>query len=277
MHRLIYEETVRRALAEDLNFGDLTTDAIVQPSQTSKALMTAKQEGVIAGLEVAATAFELVDRNIDFQAMVAEGAKVQKGETLAVIKGSTASILSAERIALNFLQRLSGIASYTRQAVDLVQNYRAAIIDTRKTTPGLRALEKYAVTVGGGRNHRFSLSDAVMIKDNHIEAAGSIQAAVERVRQKVGPTVKVEVETESLEQVRQALAAGADIIMLDNMEPELMREAVILVNGRSLTEASGGIHLGNLEKAAATGVDLISLGWLTHSVSSLDISLNIVE
>ncbi|MDR3288246.1 MAG: carboxylating nicotinate-nucleotide diphosphorylase [Peptococcaceae bacterium] len=277
MNRLQYEDSIKMALLEDLRYGDLATAAIVRPRQRSKALMTAKQDGVIAGLAVAAAVFEMVDSHIVFNALAEEGAPVCRGDELAQIEGPTASLLNAERTALNYLQRLSGIATCTRQAVELVQGYPAVIVDTRKTTPGLRVLEKYAVRAGGGRNHRFTLSEAAMIKDNHIEAAGGITAAVERVRADVGPTVKIEVEAESLEQVREALAAGADIIMLDNMGLEEMAQAVEFIGGRALTEASGGITLDRLPGIAATGVNFISLGWLTHSAKALDISLNIVE
>ncbi|MDR3271783.1 MAG: carboxylating nicotinate-nucleotide diphosphorylase [Peptococcaceae bacterium] len=274
MLRVQYEETIRAALLEDMRYGDLATEAIVHPQQTSRALITAKQDGVIAGMEVAGAVFEIVDARIRFAALVADGTQVHKGEDIARVQGPTGSLLMAERTALNFLQRLSGIATSTRQAVEAVKDYRAVIVDTRKTTPGMRALEKYAVAAGGGRNHRFTLSDAAMIKDNHIQAAGGIRAAVERVRAYAGLTVKVEVEAESLEQVEEALTAGADIVMLDNMPPERMRQAVDLIAGRVLSEASGGITLDQIAAVAASGVDYISLGWLTHSLKSMDLSMN---
>jgi len=277
LNPLLYEATVRMALLEDLGFGDLTTDATVDPSRRAKATITAKQPGIIAGLDVAASAFHLLDQELKFEALVADGDEVSPGQILATVEGPARALLSAERTALNFLQRLSGIATATRLAVERVKPFKACILDTRKTTPGLRLLEKYAVRVGGGRNHRFGLSDAVMIKDNHIAAAGGIAAAMMLVRERVGPLTKVEVETECLAQVEEALQAGADVIMLDNMPVDLMRGAVASVAGRALTEASGGITLETLTEVAATGVDFISLGWLTHSCRALDISLRIVS
>ena len=272
---LLLEDTVRRALQEDIGFGDITTEATVPPWHRAKGVFVAKESGVLAGLDVAATAFKLLDPTVEFVVKTPEGSEVTPGQVLASITGPTRAILSAERVALNFLQHLSGIASATRLAVNAVAPYKTKIIDTRKTTPGLRALEKYAVRIGGGHNHRLGLSDAILIKDNHIVAAGGILPAVERTRRFAGPTVKIEVETESIAAVYEALEAKVDIIMLDNMPVSVMREAVLSINGQALAEASGGIAFGNLAAIAATGVDLISLGRLTHSSRALDISLNI--
>ena len=277
LNPLLYEAIVKMALLEDLGGGDVTTNATVGTDQRTKATLTAKQPGVVAGLDVAASAFGLLDPRLKFSALAADGEEVARGQIVALVEGPTRSLLSAERTALNFLQRLSGIATATRLAVERVRPFKARILDTRKTTPGLRLLEKYAVKLGGGLNHRFGLGDAVMIKDNHIVAAGGIAAALQLVRKQLGPLLKVEVETESLAQVEEALQAGADVIMLDNMPLELMREAVKLVDGRALTEASGGITLETLPEVAATGVDFISLGWLTHSSRALDISLRLVS
>ncbi len=277
MNPLLYEDIVRRALLEDMGFQDLTTEAVISASSSAAAQFLVKGQGVIAGLELAAIAFRLLDPEAKFTAFVQDGDAVETGQVVASVTGRTRALLSAERTALNLLQRLSGIASVTRQAVRAAADFDCQVIDTRKTTPGLRALEKYAVKVGGGRNHRFGLFDAVLIKDNHIAAAGSVSKAVNLVRETVGPMVKIEVETESLSQVEEALTGGADVIMLDNMSCPLMQEAVKLIGGRALTEASGGITLATLREVASTGVKLISLGWLTHSAPALDISLDIAD
>lgn len=276
MNPLYYEEIIKQALAEDLGFQDLTTESIVSESHRSVAEISAKAEGVLAGIDVAKRVFTLLDPEVSFQAQAMDGERVVPGQVLAVVEGRTRTLLGGERLALNFLQRLSGIATGTNRAVELVRDFPCRLLDTRKTTPGLRGLEKYAVRTGGGSNHRFGLFDAVLIKDNHIEAAGGIAEAVQRVRGKVGPMVKVEVETESLAQVEEALRLQVDVIMLDNMTTERMKEAVRLIGGKALTEASGGITLDSLVQVAETGVDLISLGWLTHSAQALDISLNII-
>ncbi|HHX39098.1 MAG TPA: carboxylating nicotinate-nucleotide diphosphorylase, partial [Armatimonadetes bacterium] len=239
------------------------------------AEIVAKQEGVIAGLEVAALAFALLDAELRFDALAEDGDSVTPGQRVVSIEGRARAILMGERVALNFLQRLSGIATLTRRFVDLVAGTGATIVDTRKTTPGLRLLEKYAVRAGGGQNHRYALDDAILIKDNHIAAAGGITEAVRRARARGGHTVVIEVETQSREQVEEALAAGAGIIMFDNMTPEEMRECVALVGGRALTEASGGISEATARAAAETRVDLISVGALTHSAPALDLSLKI--
>lgn len=237
----------------------------------------AKAAGVVAGLPVAETVFRRLDPAVEFRPRLSDGGRAERGAVLAEVCGSARAVLSGERLALNFLQRLSGIATGTSRLVELVAGTKAAIVDTRKTTPGLRSLEKYAVRVGGGRNHRFGLYDAVLIKDNHIKMAGGITAAVDLSRRRCPHTAKIEVEVEDLAGVREALQARADIIMLDNMSPSLMRAAVELVAGRVLVEASGKVNEENILAVAATGVDLISVGALTHSARSLDISLDVGE
>lgn len=277
MNRLLWEESVRAALNEDIGFQDITTESIVDEAHRSRAEIMAKQEGMIAGLEVVETVFRLLNPEVEFSTKVKDGDKVNPGQIIAAVYGPTRTLLAGERTALNFLQHLSGIATATARAAELVRGHACRIVDTRKTTPGLRMLEKYAIRVGGGHNHRLGLYDAVLIKDNHIEAAGGITQAVAKVREHVGHMVKIEVEAESLEQVAEVLETKAEVIMLDNMGPELMAEAVKLIAGKAMTEASGGITLDNLQTVAETGVDLISLGWLTHSAPVLDISMNIVE
>lgn len=277
MNPIYYESLVREALNEDLGFQDLTTEAIISETHCSVAEITAKAAGIIAGMDIAKCAFKLLDEKVSFQTKIADGAKVSPGQVVAVIEGRTRTLLGGERVALNFMQRLSGIATGTNKAVESVKDFPCHLVDTRKTTPGLRGLEKYAVRMGGGYNHRFGLFDAILIKDNHIAAVGGITEAVSLVRAKVGHMVKVEVETETLAQVEEALRTSVDIIMLDNMSADQMKEAVQLINKEVLTEASGGINLDNLVRVAETGVDLISLGWLTHSSQALDLSLNIIE
>ncbi|AZR74660.1 nicotinate-nucleotide diphosphorylase (carboxylating) [Anoxybacter fermentans] len=273
-HEIIID-IIRIGLKEDLGTGDVTTDSVVPEDHWSEAYITAKEEGVVAGLPLAQKIFEYIDPHLRFEAIRKDGDRVKFGDHLAKITGATRSILKGERLALNFLQRLSGIATKTAYYKSLVEDYSVRIVDTRKTTPGLRILEKYAVRVGGGHNHRMGLYDAVMIKDNHIEAAGDIRTAVELARKAIPHTMKIEVEVEDLEGVKEALEAGADIIMLDNMSLEMMKKAVEMINGRAIIEASGGITDENIKDVAATGVDVISMGALTHTVKSLDISLNI--
>ncbi len=273
---LIAEPIVRAALLEDVGRGgDLTTDAIVEPDRTATAHIVARRSGVVAGLPVAFLAFSLLDENAQTCARVGEGERVEAGTVVAEIAARARAILTGERTALNFLARLSGIATATRTLVDLVAGTRASIADTRKTTPGLRAFERYAVACGGGRNHRFGLDDAVLIKDNHLALAGSLREAVAAARAHVGHTVKVEVEVESLEQLREALDTPVDAVLLDNMTPAQIADAVHIVNGRVLTEASGGVTPENVAEIARTGVDVISAGWLTHSAPALDFSLDI--
>jgi nicotinate-nucleotide pyrophosphorylase (carboxylating) len=270
-------QLIDRCLAEDTGTGDLTTDSIVPPDLKAVGYIKAKQNGVVAGLPVARAVFRRLDPELEFLPRVAEGARVTPGEVLVQLNGRARTILTGERLALNFLQRLSGIATLTSRLVELVRDYPVRIVDTRKTTPGLRLLEKYAVRVGGGHNHRLGLFDAVLIKDNHIRVAGGIRTAVERARKAVPHTAKIEVEVEDLDGVAEALEAGADIIMLDNMDPKTMSAAVQMVNGRALVEASGGISAANIQAVAASGVDIISVGALTHSVTALDISLDVGE
>ena len=271
------DKVVRRALEEDLGTGDLTANSIVPADLKTVGLIQSKETGVLAGLEVARRVFARLDPGIQFRGLVEDGERMQPGALIAEVVGSGRSILSGERVALNFLQRLSGIATLTSRCVERIHGSSTRIVDTRKTTPGLRALEKYAVRVGGGCNHRFGLYDMVMIKDNHIKMAGGIREAVESARKKVSPMVKIEVEVEDLSQLEEALSVGVDVVMLDNMSPALMKEAVSLAKGRVLLEASGGIKEENLTAVAETGVDFISMGALTHSSRSLDISLDLNE
>jgi nicotinate-nucleotide pyrophosphorylase (carboxylating) len=269
------EPLVRAALLEDLGrAGDLTSDAIAPPDLVARATLTARKPGVVAGLDLAALAFRLLDERIDIGRERGEGEKIAPGETVAVVRGPARAILTAERTALNFLCRLSGIASATASIVAAVAGEKASIVCTRKTTPGLRIVEKYAVRAGGGSNHRFGLDDAVLIKDNHVAIAGGIRLAIDLARARVGHLVKVEVEVDTLAQLEEALAVGVDAVLLDNMSLDQMRQAVAMVAGRALTEASGGVTPETAPAIAATGVDLISIGWLTHSAPALDIGLD---
>lgn len=274
MHPLQYRSIVANALAEDLGHGDCTTSSIFA-RETGQGLIVAKEAGVLAGLPVAEEVFAQVDRQISFIASFKDGDRIKAGDQIVLLEGPLGGILSGERVALNFLQRMSGIATATRAAVEKISGTKAKITDTRKTTPGLRLLEKYAVRVGGGVNHRFSLADLVLIKDNHIRGAGSIREAVARVRRHYRFPLKIEVETETLEEVKEALDCGVDIIMLDNMTIEQMAGAVRLIGGRALVEASGGITSERLREVADCGVDLISLGYLTNRSASLDFSLTL--
>ncbi len=275
LDKLYIHDTIMNALKEDMPLGDITTDNIISEAEVSKAEFLAKQDAVIAGLDIAKYVFEILDSSVVFKALVKDGDKVKKGDIIAEVSGSTRALLKGERTALNFLQRLSAIATMTDRYVIKVQDLPVKIADTRKTTPGLRLLEKYAVSAGGGSNHRFSLSDGVLIKDNHIAAAGGITNAVERVRGSIPHTVKIEVEVESMEEVQEALDCKADIIMLDNMSTQQMEEAVRLINKRALVEASGNMTEETIYDVALTGVDIISIGKLTHSANSIDISMNI--
>ena len=274
---LLYEPIVEAALREDLGrAGDQTTDAVVPADATATARLVARRAGRVAGLSVACRAFTLLDPRVEVDRRAEDGEDVAAGAALALISGPARPILSAERVALNLLGRLCGIATATREVVAAVAGTGARVACTRKTTPGLRLLEKYAVRAGGGANHRFGLDDAVLIKDNHVAVAGGVGEAVRRARAGVGHLVKIEVEVTSLAQVQEALDAGAEVILLDNMAPEMLREAVALVAGRAVTEASGGITPENAAAVAASGVDVISLGWLTHSVPALDVALDVV-
>lgn len=269
---------VGSALDEDLGRGDLTSDLLIPQNLQATAVFRTRSAGIVAGLNVAGLAFQLCDEQITFEQLVEEGVAVEPGQNLAVVRGSARSLLRGERVALNFAQRLSGIASLTAQYVAAVRGGNARIVDTRKTTPGLRALEKYAVRAGGGRNHRRDLGDAVMIKDNHLVAIAkrgiSLPQAVAAMRAELPHTTKIEIEVDRLDQIALALEAGADIILLDNMSPTQLREAVKLIDGRALVEASGGINLQTVAAIASSGVDIISVGALTHSAPALDIGLD---
>ena len=272
------QELIRLALAEDEASADVTT-ALLPAGLTGYAVMVAGDPGILAGVEIGLQVFREMDQALECQAFVCDGAGIQKGERLALVRGPLGSILRAERTALNFVQRLSGIATVTRAYVDTIADLPATLIDTRKTVPGWRHLDKYAVRMGGGRNHRMSLADGVIIKDNHIAAMAAREVGlaelVRRARREAPHTVRVEVEVESLEQVQEAMEGGADILMLDNMDLDTMRQAAALCRGRALTEASGGITLETVRSVAETGVDLISSGSITHSVQALDISLDV--
>ena len=267
------DRIIENALAEDIHTGDITTMAVVRHGGDARAILKAKEEMVLAGIEVAARVFHQLDERIVFTPRCADGELVASGGLIAELSGNAAMLLQGERVALNLLQRMCGIATLTARYVAAVKGTRARVVDTRKTTPGLRVLEKYAVRVGGGTNHRTGLYDGVLIKENHIAAAGGITEAVRRARSYIPHTMKVEIETETLAQVAEALAAGADIIMLDNMELAAMREAVLLIDGKALVEASGGVNLETIRGIAETGVDIISVGALTHSARAMDISM----
>ncbi len=265
------------ALSEDLGNGDLTTEALFPERSMARAVLLAKEPLVVSGLAVVPWVFERLDEGCRSQMKVKEGDRIKDGTRLAVLRGPVRALLSGERTALNFLRHLCGVATLTRRFAEELEGTGCTLLDTRKTTPGLRALDKAAVRAGGGKNHRTGLFDGVMIKDNHIAAAGSIRAAVERARRRIPPTVRIEVECQDLKQVKTALEAGADIIMLDNMDLDQMARAVKLVSGRAQTEASGRMQLATLRKVAETGVDFISVGALTHSAPNVDISLELLE
>jgi nicotinate-nucleotide pyrophosphorylase (carboxylating) len=268
---------VARALAEDLGAGDATTRRLFPRAVKAEAVILAKQPAVIAGLPAARAVFQAVDPSLRFRAAVRDGTRVEPGTVAATLSGDGRSILAGERVALNFLQHLSGVATQTRRFVDAVKGTRAVILDTRKTIPGLRLLEKYAVRMGGGRNHRLDLSDGILIKDNHLALAGNLQTAVRAAQRRAGRTrrLPVEVEVTTLDEVKEALTAGADIILLDNMPVVQIKEAIRLIGNRAKTEVSGGVHLQNVREIAATGVDAISIGALTHSAPAADLSLEI--
>lgn len=273
LDRFDIDSIIMTALKEDMPLGDITTDNTIDSSSTSRACYIAKDTGIIAGLDVAARVFKLLDEGIQFKKNFEDGALVKKGDIIAEMEGNTRALLKGERTSLNLMQRLSGIATKAHEYREAVKDLPVKVVDTRKTTPGLRLLEKYAVKVGGGYNHRFCLSDGVLIKDNHIKAAGGIKKAVDMVRGRIPHTIKIEVETETLEQVEEAIAAKADIIMLDNMSLDMMRDAVRLINKRADVEASGNVTLKTVYDIACTGVDIISVGELTHSVKAFDISM----
>ena len=276
--RLIVEPIVRAALLEDLGrAGDITTDAIVPEHAEVEAAIVARQPGVVAGLDAALLAFELLDPGLRIETLRADGARIVRGDTVARIDGRARAVLAAERTALNLLCRMSGVATATRALADAIGDAKAKIVCTRKTTPGLRTLEKEAVRLGGGANHRFGLDDAMLIKDNHIAMAGGVRPALERARQQTGHLVKIELEVDTLDQLAEALEVGVDAVLLDNMAPEMLRRAVTMVDGRAVTEASGRISLETVAAVAASGVDLISSGWITHSAPILDLGLDIAD
>lgn len=272
------DNLIKTALLEDINYLDTTTDYLIDEEQENTAQFLAKDDGVLCGLEVALRVFELLQPN-GFTAEVfkKDGDKLKKGDIIAKIHGKTRTLLKGERTALNLIQHMSGVATATNKAVEIVKGTNASIADTRKTLPGMRPLQKYAVTVGGGRSHRYNLSDAAMLKDNHVDAGGGIANAVAKLKTKLGHMTKIELEVRNLDELKQALEAGVDVIMLDNMSPELMKEAVKITDGRAMLEASGGITDETLREIAETGVDIISMGALTHSVKAFDISLKIVK
>jgi len=274
---IMLEPLVRAALLEDLGrAGDITTDAIVPAGLSARVVMAARQDGVIAGIDLARLAFRLIDPSITLVVHRPDGSRVVAGDAIATLEGSARGLLTAERVALNFLCRLSGIATATASIADSIAAYKARICCTRKTTPGLRAVEKYAVRAGGGSNHRFGLDDAVLIKDNHVAIAGGVRQAIERARAAVGHLVKIEVEVDTLGQLAEALTLPVDAVLLDNMTPAQLREAVAMIDGRAISEASGRINPQTAPAIAASGVDLISAGWITHSVAVLDIGLDSV-
>lgn len=275
LNKIYVDNLIKTALLEDINYCDVTTDYLIPAEQMGKGRLVAKAEGILCGVEVAARVFELIDSDIKIEILIKDGESVKYGDEIMRLEGRTASLLKGERTALNLIQHMSGIATATNQATKLVEGTNASIADTRKTLPGMRPLQKYAVMTGGAKNHRYNLSDAAMLKDNHIDAAGGITAAVTALRKKIGHMTKIEVETRNLDELKEALAVGADIIMLDNMSPELMKEAVEITNGRAVLEASGGITNETLRAVAESGVDIISIGALTHSVKAFDISMYI--
>lgn len=277
MNWMQIDQIIRQALIEDIGYRDITSDNLIPPDHQSQGVFYVKQEGVVAGIQVAERVFQLLDPETRFTVLKDDGELVQEGEEIARISGKTRTLLTGERVALNFLQHMSGIATKTYDLVDRVRHFPVKIVDTRKTIPGLRILDKYAVRVGGGYNHRFGLFDGVLIKDNHIRAAGGITEAVHTIKRNISHLTRIEVEVEDLDQLREALAAGADVILLDNMDPEIMKEAVRINGGRAILEASGGITQDTLAEVAKTGVDLISMGALTHSAVALDISFDIIS
>lgn len=274
MMQFYIDDIIKTALTEDINYIDMAADNLLSDSQVSSAAFLAKADGVLCGINVALRVFELLG-DFKFEKYKNDGDKLKKGDIIAKIEGPTKLLLKGERTSLNLIQHMSGIATMTNEAVELVKGTKATVTDTRKTLPGLRALQKYAVTCGGGRNHRFNLSDAAMLKDNHIDACNGITEAVKILRGKIGHTVKIEVETRNLAEVEEALATGCEIIMLDNMDCDTMKKAVEMADGRALLEASGNITSETIRPVAETGVDIISIGALTHSVKAFDISLKI--
>ena len=269
------DKIITTALDEDIHYVDVTTDYLLDDSHTAEAYYIAKDDGVLCGIAIAKRVFEMVGGDFHMDILIQDGERVKKGDIIARMSGSAKTLLKGERTALNILQHMSGIATATRRCVDLVEGTDAQITDTRKTLPGLRPLQKYAVTVGGGKNHRYNLSDGAMLKDNHVDAYGGITGAVTALRKKIGHMVKIELEVRTLDELREALAVGTEIIMLDNMSCEEMKEAVAITDGKALLEASGNVTEANIREIAETGVNIISLGALTHSVKCFDISMRI--
>lgn len=267
------DDIIKNAIKEDINYIDVTTDYLISDDSVSTAKYVAKDDGVLCGIDIAMRVFTLLDDSTEFDIKIHDGEKVKKGDIIATITGKTKVLLKGERTALNLVQHLSGIATMTNRLVELTKHTNASIADTRKTLPGLRSLQKYAVTVGGGKNHRYNLSDCAMLKDTHLDAYGSITNAVSALREKLGHTVMIEVETGNLDEVKEALSVGADIIMLDNMSCEMMSEAVKIVSGKAKLEASGNVTEETIVNIANTGVDIISVGAITHSVKAFDISM----
>ncbi|MGN0460007.1 MAG: carboxylating nicotinate-nucleotide diphosphorylase [Ruminococcus sp.] len=277
LNQFYVDDLIKSALKEDINYIDITTDNLIPQEQEGEAKFLAKAEGVLCGIDVAIRVFTLIQPDFQYEILINDGEYVKKGDIIATVKGKTRTILKGERTALNLLQHMSGIATMTNRIVKIVEGTNASIADTRKTLPGLRPIQKYAVTVGGGKNHRYNLSDAAMLKDNHVDAGGGITGAVKKLRSKLGHMAKVELEVRNLDELKEALSVDVDVIMLDNMDNETMKKAVEITNGKALLEASGGITEETIRGVAETGVDIISIGALTHSVKAFDISLKIVK
>lgn len=275
LNKIYVDNIIKTALLEDINYCDVTTDYLIPAEQEGEGKFVSKADGIVCGVEVAVRVFQILDETISFKIFKHDGEEVKKGDTILTLKGKTVALLKGERTALNLIQHMSGVATASNRYAKIVEGTNASIADTRKTLPGLRPLQKYAVMTGGAKNHRYNLSDAAMLKDNHIDAAGGITNAITKLRQKVGHMTKIEVETRNLDELQEALAAKADIIMLDNMSPELMKQAVEITAGRAVLEASGGITDETLRAVAESGVDIISVGALTHSVKAFDISMYI--
>lgn len=275
LSQLYIDDIIKTALAEDINYMDVTTDNLLDDTHRSEAYYVAKDDGVLCGIEIAKRVFDLAGSDVEFNINTEDGQHVKKGDIIATMTGSTRTLLKGERTALNILQHMSGIATAANRCAELVKGTNAMVTDTRKTLPGLRALQKYAVTVGGGKNHRYNLSDGAMLKDNHLDAYGGITPAVKALREKIGHMVKIEVEVRNLEELAEALECGVEVIMLDNMSCEDMKKAVEITAGRALLEASGNVTQDNIRDVALTGVNIISLGALTHSVKCFDISMKI--
>jgi len=272
-NEIIAEEIIKNALKEDINYCDITTEVLIDEESLSEAKILAKEEGVVAGIPILRQVYKIIDPEVKINVFINDGEKLEKGNIIASVMGKTKSILKGERVALNFMQRLSGIAKKSRQFRSVTMGLNVKVVDTRKTMPNLRMFDKYAVSLGGCNNHRYNLSDSILIKDNHIEAVGSITNAIVKAKQKAPHTMKIEIEVQTIEQLKEALDTGVDIILLDNMSIEMLEEAVLITNKRAILEASGNVTLANVRAVAATGVDVISVGELTHSISALDISM----